>query len=77
LAIPGLQQGFDDFLHRPNLGSASKTPAARAPKPRPVGIFEIKIKEEFGLLAAFLKTGGLFQKAACLGEIALRRYERA
>ena len=39
----------------------------------PVGILEIKIEEEFRLLATLLEIGGLFQELRSLGEIALLR----
>jgi hypothetical protein len=39
----------------------------------PVGILEIKIEEELGLLAALLEIGGLFQELGGLADIALRR----
>jgi len=37
----------------------------------PIGILEIKIEEEFGLLAALLEIDCLFQELRSLGEIAL------
>src|SRR5207244_4052542 len=37
----------------------------------PIGILEIKIEQEFGLLAAFFEIGGLFKKLRGLNKIAL------
>jgi len=70
--FPDLQQQLDDLLHRPKIFLVRFKYAMRKRRGLvPIGILEIKIKEEFGLLAALLEIGRLFQELRSLGEIAL------
>jgi len=71
-AIPRLQQQFDDLLHRPKIFLVRFKYAMRKRRGLvPIGILEIKIEEEFRLLAALLEIGRLFQELRSLGEVAL------
>ena len=73
-AIPGLQERFDHLLHGPKIFLVRfKYALCESRGLVPVGILEIKIEEEFGLLAAFFEIGRLFKKLRRLSEIALRR----
>src|SRR5260370_38763366 len=71
-AISGLQQRFDDLLQRAEIFRVSfKYAMCKRRGLVPIGILEIKIEEQFGLLATFLEIGHLFQELRSLGEIAL------
>ena len=71
-AISGLQQHFDHLLHRAKIFRVSfKYAMSKRRGLVPIGILEIKIEEQFGLLATFLEIGHLFEELRSLGEIAL------
>ena len=71
-AIPSLQERFDHLLHGPKILLVCFKYALRESRGLvPIGILEIKIEQEFGLLAAFFEIGGLFKKLRGLNKIAL------
>ena len=73
LRLPGLEQGFDDFLQGAIvLRVRFEDLQGQSDRLIPTGIFEMEIQQEFRLLAAFLKVRDLLEELSGLREVALQ-----
>ncbi len=74
LAFIGLQQRLYHFLRgREILYVGIENARGQGRSLLPVRVLEIKIEQQFGLLAAFVEIGDLLQGLGCLRSVALGR----